>query len=75
MRRHDFRVQKKNTEKREEKAILKESRGLPGRSLYFPLAWKWTETLPGHVRLMIFRSGQIFIYYSAGKIASGLDIR
>ncbi len=41
----------------------------------FPLAWKWAETLPGHVRLMIFRSGQIFIYYSAGKIASGLDIR
>ena len=41
----------------------------------FPFAGKWTEPLPGHIRLMIFRSGQIFIYYSAGKIASGLDIR
>ena len=38
VRRHDFRVQKKNTEKREEKAILKESRFLPGRfPLFFPL--------------------------------------
>lgn len=36
---------KKNTEKRKEKAILRKIRFLPLRfSIFFPLAWRWTET-------------------------------
>ncbi len=67
---------RKNTEKRKEKAILRKIRFLPPGSLYFsPLHGDGQKPLPEHVRPMISRNGQTFIYHVAEKPVSGLDIR